>query len=126
MPIKLESKDLDKVIMIGDRILVKPTSLNDKTKSGLYLPPTVVENEQIQQGYVVKTGPGYPIPALHDADESWKNQEDVKYIPLQVHVGDLVVFVMNGSHEIHFNNQKYFILTNNSILMIVRDEGLLA
>lgn len=126
MSIKLETKDLEKVIMVGDRLLVQPTSLHDKTKSGLYLPPNVVENERIQQGYVVKAGPGYPIPAVQDIDELWKTKEEARYLPLQVQVGDLVVFLMNGTYEIFFNNQKYFILNNASILLIIRDEGLMA
>jgi chaperonin GroES len=125
MSIKLDTKDLEKVIMAGDRLLIQPSSLHDKTKSGLYLPPTVVENEQIQQGYVVKAGPGYPIPAMQDNDEPWKTKEEARYLPLQVKVGDLVVFLMNGTYEIFFNNQKYYILNNASILLIIRDEGLM-
>jgi chaperonin GroES len=125
MSIKLETKDLEKVIMAGDHLLIQPTSLHEKTKSGLYLPPTVIENERIQQGYVVKTGPGYPIPALHDTDEPWKAKEEARYLPLQAKTGDLVVFMMNGTHEIFFNNQKYYIISNAAILLIVRDEGLL-
>ena len=61
----------DKLLMIGDKILIKPKSPSEKTKSGLYLPPGVQEKEQVQKGYVIKTGPGYPMP-LQSEDESWK------------------------------------------------------
>lgn len=124
MSLKFDSKDLDKVIIVGDRLLVKPTQQSDKTKSGLYLPPGVHEKEKIYQGYIVKVGPGYPIPAVHDVEETWKQKEDVKYVPLQAKVGDLAVFLQAGAHEIFFNNEKYYIISNAAILMLVRDEGL--
>ena len=41
MTLELGEQNLDKFIMVGDRILIKPKSPLDKTKSGLYLPPGV-------------------------------------------------------------------------------------
>ena len=49
---------LEKLIVVGDRVLIKPKTLKDKTKSGLYLPPGYKEKEEIRSGYVIKTGPG--------------------------------------------------------------------
>ena len=48
---------LKKLIVIGDRILIKPSKPDERTESGLYLPPGVQEKEKVQQGYVIKTGP---------------------------------------------------------------------
>lgn len=126
MPINIEENDLSKFILIGDRVLVKPKNLQSKTKSGLYLPPTVQENEAIQSGYVVKVGPGYPIPALTERDEFWKNssEDEVKYIPLQAKEGDLAVYLQKSGYEIEFNNEKYILIPHSSILMIIRDEGI--
>ncbi len=124
MTVKFDTKDLQNVILIGDHVLVKPTKANEKTKSGLYLPPSVHEREKILQGYIVKVGPGYAIPAVSETDEAWKNKDEVKYLPLQVQVGDLAVFLQNASHEVFFNDEKYQILPHSSILMIVRDKGL--
>ena len=46
------------------------------------LPPGVNENEKVQIGFVVKVGPGYPIPSVNDNDEPWKNRSDEpKYVP---------------------------------------------
>lgn len=126
MSLIIEEKDLKKFIMVGDRVLVKPKNPQTKTKSGLYLPPTVQENEKVQSGYIVKVGPGYPIPAMTDENEPWKNQkEDVKYIPLQASVGDLAIYLSKSGFEIEFNKEKYIILPHSSILMIIRDEDLL-
>lgn len=126
MSLIIEEEDLEKFIMIGDRVLLKPKSPQTKTQSGLYLPPTVQENEKTQSGYIVKVGPGYPIPAMTDEDEPWKNQkEGVKYVPLQANVGDVAIYLAKSGFEIEFNKEKYIILPHSSILMIIRDEDLL-
>src|ERR671922_1002652 len=88
-----------KLIVIGDRVLIRPSKPNEKTESGLYLPPGVQEKEKVQQGYVIKTGPGYAIP-LPPEDEPWKNtEEQVRYLPLQAHEGDLAIFLLSGATE---------------------------
>ena len=125
MPLIIEEKDLQKFIMVGDRVLIKPKNPTGQTQSGLYLPPTVQENEKGQSGYVVKVGPGYPIPAITDQDEPWKeNKEEAKYIPLQAKAGDLAVFMNKSGLEIEFNKEKYMIIPHSAIMMIIRDEGL--
>lgn len=115
---------IKKLIVIGDRVLIKPTTPNEKTESGLYLPPGVQEKEKVQQGYVVKTGPGYAIPMPME-DEPWKSEEDqVKYVPLQAREGDLAIFLLNAATEIVYENVKYFIVPQSAILMLEREEDL--
>lgn len=125
MSLVIEEKNFEKFIMVGDRVLVKPKNPQNKTRTGLYLPPTVQENEKLQSGYIVKVGPGYPIPAMTDEEEPWKEQnEEVRYVPLQAQVGDLAVFLNKSGYEIEFNKEKYVILPHSAILMMIRDEGL--
>lgn len=125
MSLVIEENDLKKFIMVGDRVLVKPKSPMNQTQSGLYLPPTVQENEKVQTGYVVKAGPGYPIPAVTDENELWKdNKDEVKYIPLQAKTGDLAVYMNKSGVEIEFNKEKYVIIPHSAIFMIIRDEDL--
>jgi co-chaperonin GroES (HSP10) len=125
MSLVIEEKDLDKFILIGDRVLIRPKNPQERTNSGLYLPPSVQENEKTLSGYIVKVGPGYPIPAMTDADEPWKEKkDDVKYVPLQAKVGDLAVYLNKSGWDIEFNKEKYIILPHSSILMLIRDEGL--
>ena len=115
---------LKKLIIIGDRILIRPTRPNERTESGLYLPPGVQEKEKVQQGYVIKTGPGYAIP-LPPEDEPWKNtEEQVRYLPLQAHEGDLAIFLLSGATEIMYQEEKYFIVPQSAILMLEREEDL--
>ncbi len=121
----IEESDLEKFILVGDRVLIKPKSPDQRTKAGLYLPPTVQEKERVQSGYVVRVGPGYPIPAVTDIDEAWKpKQEEVRYVPIQAKVGDLAVYLQDSGYEIEFNNEKYLIISHSFILMLIRDEGL--
>jgi chaperonin GroES len=119
------TSSLERLLVVGDRVLVKPKSANDKTKSGLYLPPGVQEKDKVQSGYILKTGPGYPIPAVSEVDEPWKAGEDkVKYIPLQAREGDLAIYLQNNAYEISYDGQKYFIVPQSAILLLVRDEDL--
>ncbi|MEO8663863.1 MAG: co-chaperone GroES family protein [Ignavibacteria bacterium] len=115
---------LDKIIVIGDRVLIKSKSPSEKTKTGLYLPPGVQEKEIVQSGYVMKSGPGYPVP-LQAEDESWKKtDEKIRYIPLQVKNGDLAIFLQRDAIEVIYENEKYFIVPQHSILLLERDEDL--
>lgn len=126
MSLVISEKDLDKIIIVGDRVLIKPKTFSDKTKSGLFLPPGVQQNEKLYSGYVIKVGPGYPIPAVQEFDEPWKDKsDDVKYVPIQPKRGDLAVYLQNSAWEILFNSEKYLIVPNSAILMLVRDEDLM-
>ena len=115
---------LKKLIVIGDRILIKPARPDERTASGLYLPPGVQEKEKVQKGYVIKTGPGYAIP-MPVEDEAWKGEEEkVKYVPLQAKEGDLAIFLISAATEVIYENEKYFIVPQGAILMLERDEDL--
>ncbi len=114
-----------KLVIVGDRVLIKPSKPDERTSSGLYLPPGVQEKEKVQQGYIIKTGPGFPIPVVADDDEAWKEpQEKVKYIPLQAREGDLAIFLIGGSTEVLYEGEKYYIVPQHSILMLEREEDL--
>ena len=115
---------LKKLIIIGDRVLIKPQHSGEKTATGLFLPPGVQEKEKVQQGYIIKTGPGYAIP-LPIENETWKTEEEqVKYIPLQAKEGDLAIFLLSGATEVMYEGEKYFIVPQSAILMLERDEDL--
>ncbi len=125
MQLSIDNKGLDKFLMIGDKVLVKPTNPQGKTKSGLLLPPSVQEGEKLQTGYIIKTGPGIPLPSQTDEDEVWKKSEEkVSYLPLQAKEGDLAIYLQSAGFEVLINEEKYLILPHSSILMLVRDKDL--
>jgi len=111
-----------KLVVIGDRVLIRPSRPHERTESGLYLPPGVHEKEKVQQGYVIKTGPGYAIPMPVD-EEPWKHQdEQVRYVPLQAREGDIAIFLLSGATEVLYEGDKYFIVPQSAILMLEREE----
>ncbi|WP_347157408.1 co-chaperone GroES [Pontibacter chitinilyticus] len=123
-----DKNKLEKIIIVGDRVLIKPKSAREQTKSGLFLPPGVQEKEKVQEGYVMKVGPGYAIPADYGFDdEPWERgdeEEDVRYIPLQSKEGDLAIYLQRDAIEINYLSEKYFIVPQSAVLMLVREEDL--
>jgi chaperonin GroES len=113
-----------KLIVIADRVLIRLSKPSERTETGLYLPPGVQEKEKVQQGYVIKTGPGYVIPVPADS-EPWQNEDDkVKYIPLQAREGDIAIFLLSSATEVIYEGEKYFIVPQSAILMLEREEDI--
>jgi co-chaperonin GroES (HSP10) len=112
------------MIVVGDRILLQLDDEADKTKSGLYLPPSVREKEKVAMGRVMKVGPGYPIPnPNYTEDEPWSSPKDpMKYIPLQVKEGDYAIFLRDQGVEVEFEDRRYLIVPQSAVLMLVRNE----
>jgi len=112
------------IIMIGDRVLIDPDAGQDRTQTGLYLPPTVKEKDKVQGGVVVKVGPGYPYQDPYKSDEPWsaRKMNDLRYIPLQIYEGDYALFLREAAFEIEFEGRKYLIVGYGSILAVVRGE----
>jgi chaperonin GroES len=120
---KDDKNKLKNIAVVGDRVLIKPKKISNKSKGGLFLPPGYQEKEEILTGYVVKCGPGYPVSTADESDELWKKtNEPIKYIPLQVRIGDLAIFLQKAAIEILFYDEKYFIVPQGSILLFERDE----
>ena len=122
MLVNLKQKDIDNVIVIGDRILLKPTKPIERTESGILLPQGIHKKEEVFTAYVIKVGPGYPIPASNDYNESWKGEEEVKYVPLQPKPGDMAVYLQKSVFPITIHGEEYIIAPQNAILLLVRDE----
>ena len=113
-------KDL---IVVGDRLLIRPEEGEERTNVGLYLPATAVESRQVQGGRIVATGPGIPMsePASMD-DEPWKIRlPDVKYLPMQADVGDYALFFRKAAVEITFEGKTYLVVPQAAILVLLRE-----
>ncbi|MDR2470011.1 MAG: co-chaperone GroES family protein [Tannerella sp.] len=126
MQLTIEQRNTEKFLMVGDKVLIKPKNPQKQTRTGLYLPPTVSQGGKIQSGYVIRTGPGYPLPSLAEETEVWKKKKDesVQYLPLQAREGDLAVYLQDAVCEIRFNDETYVIVPHSAILMLIRDESL--
>ena len=86
---------------LGDRVLVKPTEKEEKTKSGIYLPDTA--KEKPQEGEIIAVGPG-------------KFDETGKRIPMDLKVGDKVIYAKYGGTEIKIDDEELMILRESDIL----------
>ena len=86
---------------LADRVLVKPVEKEEKTKSGIYLPDTA--KEKPQEGEIMAVGPG-------------KLTDDGKRIPMDLKVGDKVIYAKYGGTEIKVDDEDMIILRESDIL----------
>ena len=89
---------------LGDRVVVEPLEQEEKTASGIILPETA--KEKPQQGTVVAAGPG-------------RRDDAGKRVPMDVKVGDKVLFQKYGGTEIKLEDKKVLILRETDIMAIV-------
>jgi len=119
----MNGEKLKNLLVVGDRVLIKARSNNTTSRGGLLLPPGYNEKAEVRHGYVIKTGPGYPLPVSpENQDEPWKPRDDSSnYLPLQAREGDLALFLQKNAIEISIDNEPYFIVPHASILILERD-----
>lgn len=112
------------LIVVGDRVLVKVEEGEERTNVGLYLPPTAVDNQAVQSGTIVATGPGLPLPAPDsNADEPWRSPtRETRFVPMQARVGDYALFFRKAAVEITFEGERFLVVPQAAILALVRDE----
>ena len=112
------------LIVIGPRVLISLDRSESRTGAGLYLPPTVKEKDEVQSGYVVKTGPGYAVhdPSTQNSEPWAVSNNTTHYMPLEAKEGDYALFLKKDGVEIQYEGEKYLIVPHTSILAIVRTE----
>lgn len=86
----------------GDRVLVQPDSIEEKTASGIIIPDTA-RKEKPETGTVVAIGAG-------------KRGDDGKVVPVSVKVGDRVMFSKYGYDEVTIGEEDYYVVAENNIL----------
>ncbi len=89
---------------LGDRVVIKPTAREDMTKSGIVLPDTA--KEKPQEGVILAAGPG-------KIDDSGKRE------PMDVKVGDKVLYAKYAGTEFKVEGDDLLIVSQKDILAIV-------
>jgi chaperonin GroES len=89
---------------LGDRLVVEPQEKEERTASGIILPETA--KEKPQEGTVLAAGPG-------------RVDDDGKRLPMDVKVGDVVLYAKYAGTEVKINDKKLLILKESDILAIV-------
>lgn len=114
---------MKQLMVVGDRVLIRPEEGEERSRVGLYLPPSAVDNQAVQGGSVVATGPGTPIsPPTELGDEPWKmGGGEARYLPVQAQVGDYAIFFRRAAVEITFEGTKYLVVPLAAILVLVRE-----
>jgi len=110
------------LIVVGDRVLIAIEAGEERSKVGLYLPPTAVDNQAVQGGRIVATGPGLPMPDPAESNEEpWRTAaRETRFVPMQARVGDYALFFRRAAVEISFENDRYLVVPQTAILALVR------
>ncbi len=93
-----------KVKPLQDRVLVERLQEEEKTKGGLFIPDSA--KEKPMQGKVVAAGNG-------------RVMEDGKKIPMDVKIGDIVLFAKYSGNDVKIDDKEYLIMKEDDILAIV-------
>jgi len=114
-----------RLIVVGDRVLVRPEEGEERSKVGLYLPPTAVDSQAVQGGRILNTGPGLPMPDFTDAnDEPWRAAtRETRFVPMQARTGDYALFFRKAAVEITFEGERYLVVPQTAILALVRESS---
>lgn len=97
------------IVPLGDRVVIKPLSPEEMGRtlaSGIIIPETI-DKEKPEQGVVIAVGPG-------------KRGDDNKLIPVDVKVGDRVMFSKYGFDEVKVKGVEYFIVAESNILAVIK------
>jgi len=89
---------------LGDRVVVDPLEKEERTASGIILPETA--KEKPQEGTIIAVGPG-------------RRDDDGKLVPMDVKLGDVVLYAKYAGTEIKLEDKKVLILKESDILAIV-------
>jgi len=111
-----------RLIVVGDRLLVRPERGEEKTTTGLYLPATATSSRMAQGGWVAAVGPGIPVPEPADDPDDWSHPPEARYVPLQAQEGDYVLFLRKAAVEITFEGTPYLVVPNAAVLVLVRED----
>jgi co-chaperonin GroES (HSP10) len=116
-------KNDKRLIVVGDRVLIRLEEGEERTKVGLYLPPTAMDSQAVQGGKIVATGPGLPRPDPGESgDEPWRTPlRETRFVPMQARAGDYALFFRKAAVEITFEGDTYLVIPQSAILALVRD-----
>lgn len=91
---------------LGNRALVEPLDPEAKSAGGIYLPEAA--QEAPREGKVIAVGPG-------------RVGDDGQRIPMEVEVGDIVIYTKYGGNEVRVEDTDYLLLDENSLLAVRED-----
>lgn len=114
---------MENIVVIGDRVLIRPEEAEEKTKVGLYLPQTVQARDEVRRGVIVKTGPGIPLAdPTAMGEEPWTARGgEPRHLPMEAREGDYALFLRKASIEIQYQGETYLIVPQSALLLLIRE-----
>jgi len=103
--VKAKSKTKTKLVPLGDRIVIKPVVQEEVLASGIVIPDTA--KEKPQQGEVMAAGPG-------------RLDENGKRVPMEVKVGDRILYAKYTGQEVKIEQEEYIVLSEKDVLCKVQ------
>ena len=112
------------LLVVGDRLLIRPEEGEGRTETGLVLPATALQQQTVRKGRVVEVGPGIPLADPTEIDEPWKKHRPAvaRYLPLQAREGDVALYLEKAAVEVAFEGQRYVVVPHGAVLLLVREE----
>jgi co-chaperonin GroES (HSP10) len=119
------AKQPKRLIVVGDRLLIRPEKGEERSKVGLYLPATAVDAQAVRGGTIVASGPGPPNSPPPDLDsEPWRIASgEARYLPVQAERGDYAIFFRKAAVEITFEGETYLVVPQAAVLVLVRERA---
>ena len=114
------------LIVLNEKILVRPEG-ERKTQGGIILPSEVKYTENIQSGYVAKTGKGYPIHDMDKESQPWEAKKidriaPVAFMPLSVSIGDLIYYIDKYAIEVRYKTDLFHVVPEPAVVLVVRPD----
>jgi len=111
-----------KLLVVGDRVLVRPEEGESMTNAGLILPASVADREEVQTGRVLVVGPGMALPPSSLELEDDSRRAVPRWAAMQARPGDLVVFSRKAAVDIVVEDDKLVVVPHAALLVILRSE----
>jgi co-chaperonin GroES (HSP10) len=113
-----------RLIVVGDRVLVRAEEGEERTSVGLILPAGAMDSQAVQGGRIVATGPGLPMPDFGEhSEEPWRmgtGRRETRFVPMQARTGDYALFFRKAAVEMTFEGERYLVVPQSAILALVR------
>lgn len=111
-----------KLIVVGDRVLVRPEEGESMTNAGLILPASVADRDEVQTGRVLAVGPGMALPPSNLELEDDSRRAEPRWAAMQARAGDLVVFGRKAAVDVVVEGDKLVVVPHGALLLILRGD----
>lgn len=111
-----------RLLVVGDRVLIRPEEGESVTSAGLILPASVADRDQVQTGRVIAVGPGHAVPPPGLELEEEGRVSEPRWVGMQARAGDLAVYSRKAAVEIVVEEDRMVVVPHGGLLVLLRSE----